>query len=124
MMVCWVIFAHRPSSSVELFQHAWGLCGPALIASMLVLPIVVVDVVRLSNKFAGPVHRMRRTIKQLADGRVVEPVCLRKEDFWYDFAEDFNRALARMQDPSSSQVVDAASDSVDCAESSETPVAV
>lgn len=97
MLVCWTILSDQPQSSGELFELAWTRGGPALVGSLLLLPIVMVDCVRLSNRFAGPVLRLRRGMKQLADGELVQPVNVRKGDFWFDFAADFNRLATRVQ---------------------------
>jgi len=73
--------------------HLWF---PAII-SIMVLPIMVRDCLRLSNKFAGPVLRFRRAMQQLADGEQVQPIKLRDGDFWQDLGNDFNRVLAQVQ---------------------------
>ena len=92
---CWVVFAHRPGSSAELFSTLWGYFGPALFGSILLLPLVLMDCLRLSNRFAGPMVRLRVAMHRLANGEPVKPVKLRDGDFWCEFAEDFNRVLAR-----------------------------
>ncbi|MGI9457346.1 MAG: hypothetical protein ACR2NU_12350 [Aeoliella sp.] len=71
--------------------------GPALIASVIALPLLLFDCVRFTNKFAGPMHRLRREVKQLADTGKAEPMDFRKGDFWYDLAVQFNRLAERMQ---------------------------
>jgi hypothetical protein len=40
--------------------------GPALIASVIALPLLLFDCVRFTNKFAGPMHRLRREVKHCA----------------------------------------------------------
>lgn len=92
---CWVVFAHRPGSSAELFGTLWGYFGPAMVGSILLLPLVLMDCLRLSNRFAGPMVRLRVAMHRLANGESVQPVKLRDGDFWWEFAEDFNRVLAR-----------------------------
>ena len=96
---CWVVFAHRPGSSAELFSTLWGYFGPALIGSILLLPLVLMDCLRLSNRFAGPMVRLRVAMHRLANGEPVKPVKLRDGDFWCEFAADFNRVLARDRQP-------------------------
>jgi len=49
----------------------------------------------------GPVYRLRRSMRALADGN---PVHFRDGDFWYDFAEDFNRVVALARSTETSQV--------------------
>jgi nitrogen fixation/metabolism regulation signal transduction histidine kinase len=97
MTACWVILSETPQSSREMLQRVWAHAGPALLSSLLLLPIVVVDAIRLSNRFAGPVLRLRRGMKQLADGQSVSPIHFRDGDFWCDFALDFNRVASRVQ---------------------------
>lgn len=93
MMSCWIAWHERPASSAELFRMTFTKATPAFLGSLLLLPVVVLDCLRLSNRFAGPMVRMRRAMKQLASGEQVAPVKLRQGDFWFDFAEDFNRVL-------------------------------
>jgi hypothetical protein len=51
---------------------------------------------RMSNRFVGPIYRLRRSMRSLANGADVDPVFLRDGDYWFDFAEDFNRVATEM----------------------------
>lgn len=84
----------------------WFHYGPALIASLLLLPLVIADIVRLSNQFVGPLLRLRRSMRQLARGEYVEPIEFRDTDFWQDFADEFNGVVARIQEPAPFPVPD------------------
>lgn len=64
-----------------------------LVASLLLLGPITFDMLRLSNRFAGPVFRMQRELKQIAQGGKPEPIRLRDNDYWHDFADDLNAAL-------------------------------
>lgn len=66
MVACWIVVTERPDSSGELVQRVWQQCGLALLASLVVLPIVLLDCLRLSNRFAGPIQRVRRALRQRA----------------------------------------------------------
>lgn len=66
------------------------------IGSLLVLPLVIWDMLRLSNRFAGPIFRMRRTLRNVAANGAVENVRLRDGDYWGDFAQELNAALAML----------------------------
>lgn len=99
MLFVWQIL-NSPAEPFLIHATAmWQQYGPVAIASLLLLPILIVDIVGLSNRFAGPIYRLRRSIQQLANGEPAAPVKLRDNDFWVDFAEDFNRLLARVQPP-------------------------
>jgi hypothetical protein len=75
----------------------WYFHGPALVASLLLLPLVVIDIIRVSNRFTGPLLRLRRSMRGLASGERVEPLYFREGDFWKDFADEFNEVIARVQ---------------------------
>lgn|SRR5262245_39344981 len=96
MIVCWNVYAGPPRRFVDLFLDLYYRYGPALAASLLLLPIVMMDVVRTSNRFVGPVVRLRTALKELADGRPTQPLNFRDDDFWRDLAVEFNRAAARV----------------------------
>ena len=97
MMTCWIIFSDRPSSSTELFLRVWGRCGPAFIASVLLLPLVMVDCLRTSNRFVGPLQRIRKALRDVAAEKDVPYIAFRKGDFWCEMADDFNRLNDRVK---------------------------
>ncbi|MCC6508717.1 MAG: hypothetical protein IT423_06400 [Pirellulaceae bacterium] len=66
---------------------------PVLIISLALLPVFLVDAAKLSNRFAGPMVRIRRALSAVLSGDQVEPVQFRENDFWRSMAEDFNQAL-------------------------------
>jgi hypothetical protein len=80
------------------FDDIWYYYGAAFVASLLLLPIVLFDIVRLSNRFAGPLVRLRRSMRALARGEDVQPIHFRGSDFWQEFADEFNAIAARLQD--------------------------
>lgn len=89
-----VSITEGPMSGTALLTRMWAKFSLSFVASLLLIPIVAIDCIRLSNRFAGPMFRLRRAMKEAADGKTVRPIKLRDGDFWFDFAEDFNRYLA------------------------------
>ena len=96
MLLCWSII-RTPRMFYTHFDDMWFHYGPALIASFVLLPMVVVDIIRLSNRFAGPLVRLRRAMRALAQGEEVRPIKFRDNDFWQEFADEFNAIADRMQ---------------------------
>ena len=97
MVLCWSIFhgPKRPFSAIAsdlLINYA-----PALAASLILLPMVLVDVVRFSHLFVGPMYRLKWAMSSLAKGEKVEPITFREEDYWSEFASEFNRMLAKVK---------------------------
>jgi len=96
MLLCWSI-VRTPRLFYTHLDDMWFHYGPALIASFVLLPMVMIDIIRVSNRFAGPLVRLRRSMRALARGEHVEPIRFRQGDFWQEFAEEFNAVAARVQ---------------------------
>lgn len=97
MLLCFRIITGPARLFYEHFDEMWFQYGPALAGSIIILPLLVIDVVRLSNRFAGPLVRLRRGMRALARGEHVEPLHFREGDFWQEFAEEFNAVATRLQ---------------------------
>ena len=95
--VCWIIFSEQPESSAELFTLLWLNCGPALLGSVVLLPLVLLDCLKLSSRFAGPMVRMQRVMRELAAGESPAAITLRPGDYWTEFADDFNLVMERLR---------------------------
>jgi len=103
MLICWDAY-HGPSRRfIALASELYFRYGPALAASLILLPIVMLDVMRLSNRFVGPVVRLRFALREVADGRPAQPLNFRDDDFWRELAAEFNRATARLAREDSSR---------------------
>ena len=77
--------------------------APAAAASLLILPLVVMDLLRLSNRFAGPARRLRNALCELGEGKEVRPLLFRDNDFWQETAAEFNRVNDRIKQLSARQ---------------------
>ncbi|NQU21286.1 MAG: hypothetical protein HQ567_08390 [Candidatus Nealsonbacteria bacterium] len=97
MILCWRTVTGPVRLFYMHFSDMWFFHGPAILASAVLLPLVVIDIIRLSNRFTGPMLRLRRSMRALAQGEHVEPILFRDEDFWQEFAEEFNTLAARVQ---------------------------
>lgn len=89
--LCWIVFIQKPATNSDLFGQLWTNCGPLLIGSIVILPLVLLDCLRLSNRFAGPMLRFRRAMSELANEKPAQPIHLRDGDYWLEFAQDVNR---------------------------------
>ena len=96
MLLCWDIVTGPARVFYRHFDDMWFFYGPPAIASFLLLPLVILDIIRISNRFVGPLLRLRRSMRALARGEYVEPIEFRGNDFWYDFADEFNALRARI----------------------------
>ena len=70
-----------------------------MLMSLLVLaPMAIYQMVKVSHRFVGPMVKFRRSIARLGAGEQVEPVCFRKNDFWKDIAANFNLVVGRIEE--------------------------
>jgi hypothetical protein len=86
-------------SSDELGQRTqqfWWHLKLILVSSMLTLPLLVLDIIKLSHRWVGPIYRLRTAMQALAMEEPVKPLTFRAGDYWKDLAEEFNAVLARV----------------------------
>jgi hypothetical protein len=84
----------RPIS--EHFQDLWWSQGPFLLVTVFLLPVFIMDSIKLSHRFAGPIFSLRRTIRAVAEGETPRRLKFRRRDFWHELAEDYNAMLVRL----------------------------
>ncbi len=72
---------------------------PLFIVALALLPVFILDAVKLSNRFTGPIFRLRRTLASLAAGNPARPLEFRSNDFWQSLANDFNRVALLNRPP-------------------------
>jgi hypothetical protein len=75
----------------------WQSFGLLFICLLCLIPVFAYDAVKLSHRFAGPMVSLRRTLEQLADGKVVEPLRFRKDDYWHGLSDATNRIAQRLR---------------------------
>ena len=71
---------------------------PVLVMLMFFLPFAMNDALKYSNRFAGPIYRLRCELKNFEDGNRLKPIKFRNGDFWHDLASGINRVTARLNE--------------------------
>jgi HAMP domain-containing protein len=85
---------HRPFLSYFSLHEILQRHSAVVAASIVLLPILLLDVLMTTNRFAGPLYRLRRSMRALAAGEHVQPVEFRDGDFWHEVADEFNAVAA------------------------------
>jgi hypothetical protein len=80
----------------EHVQDMWWNQGPFLLVMLFLLPVFVVDTVKISHRFAGPIFSLRRAIREITQGKPVRKLKFRTGDFWHELSEDFNAMLVHL----------------------------
>ncbi|MEX0612319.1 MAG: hypothetical protein WD738_16025 [Pirellulales bacterium] len=78
-------------------QELWHTHGPFLLVLVFLLPVFVVDTIKLSHRFAGPVYSLRRAMREIAQGKPPRKLKFRRYDFWHGLADDYNAMLSRLE---------------------------
>lgn len=68
---------------------------PFFVITMALIPAFVWDTLKLTNRFAGPILRLRSALADASAGRAVSPLHFRNNDFWQEIAENFNSVMRR-----------------------------
>ena len=87
------------SSGDDLYSKStdfWGHVRVALFSSAIILPMLTLDIVRLSHRWVGPIYRLRTALKALARGESIAPISFREGDFWQELATDLNAVALRL----------------------------
>jgi len=75
----------------------WFRLAPAVVTTLLLLPVIVYDTIKLTHRLVGPLLRLRRGMRELAAGKPVEKIRFREGDFWQEFADEFNALVDRIE---------------------------
>jgi len=76
----------------------WNQYWPMLITMTLLLPFLLYDALRVTNRFAGPMFRLRRELQRYEEGSDIRPIKFRDKDFWQDLADQTSRLVQRVQE--------------------------
>jgi hypothetical protein len=77
-------------------QSLWWTQGPFLLVMVFLLPVFVIDTIKISHRFAGPVYNLRRAIREIVDGKRPRKLKFRRHDFWHNLADDYNAMLLKL----------------------------
>ena len=86
-----LIYSPGNRSVWQAIARSYGAQLPLLCVMFMLVPVYIWDVVKLSNRFAGPMYRLRGILNELADGGRASQLRFRPGDFWQETATDFNR---------------------------------
>ena len=93
----WSALENGPLAIDKWSETLWNQFGPVLVVSTIILPFALLDCLIMSNKYAGPLYRIRLALKQLATDEPMRPLKLRKGDLLVDIADDINLVSARLE---------------------------
>ena len=78
----------------QLYSQFCADYAPLLFCAALILPLFMIDFVRMTHRIVGPLVRVRNALLQLMAGQRVPCVEFRKGDLITEFESEFNEFLA------------------------------
>lgn len=87
----------------SLMEHAGAVVSKYaffFVLMMAIMPTFIYDTIKLSHRFAGPIVRLKESLRGLANGEAVPNMKFRDNDFWRELSEDFNRVTDRVRQAS------------------------
>lgn len=97
-LMIWIRLFEQPDADWgKTFGDSMRRFLPFFIITMALIPAFVWDTLKLTNRFAGPIMRLRASLKEASEGRAVTPLHFRTKDYWQEIAENFNSLVARSQ---------------------------
>ena len=97
-ILAWTRLIEAPTEPWEsVLNISLGHLTPVVITFLVMLPMFIKDSLSLSNRFAGPIVRVKRALADFADGKSIEPVEFRHGDFWKSLAHEVNRVTNRAE---------------------------
>jgi len=107
----WLIFFVVVTMSVVMLQAMLGDPAQSLSARLstemgefifmgvillALFPAFMLDTIRFSNRFVGPIARLRRHLRQLGNGET-ERCQFRENDYWAEMAGEFNQVATMVE---------------------------
>jgi methyl-accepting chemotaxis protein len=97
LVFLWRLWQEGSGNPLDQYGRFLADFAPALVGSLVLLPILVWDTIRFGHRVVGPIYRFRQTMRAIAAGEAVRPIKLRKDDFLGEVRDDFNHMLETLQ---------------------------
>lgn len=81
---------HPQVELAELLSHFFDDAVFWLPGLLVLVPVMVLDLLQLTNRFTGPIFSLRREIQALINGKTGRRISFRQSDYWSSMAAQFN----------------------------------
>lgn len=88
-----------PSQSFSArFQEQLGELVLLVVIFVAIFPAFMLDTIRFSNRFVGPIGRLRKHMIELGENGETTDIKFRDNDFWQEIAKEFNAVNQLVRD--------------------------
>ncbi len=103
----WRLVEEGKGNPLEQFLRFFGELYPLLICFAVLVPFFAWDAVRFSHRLVGPLVRIQKTVRALADGLPTRPIQLRDGDYLGQLKDDLNDLIAILERRGQANLADA-----------------
>lgn len=97
-LLIWVRLFEQPDASWgQTFLDTVRRFLPFFVVTLALIPAFIWDTLKLTNRFAGPILRLREALAKAGQGNTVSPLRFRDNDFWQEMASNFNLMIHRRE---------------------------
>ena len=90
-LMIWIRLFEQPDAGWgQTFGDTLRRFLPFFIITLALIPAFVWDTLKLTNRFAGPILRLRGALSDASRGVPIEPLRFRTNDYWQEIAQNFN----------------------------------
>ncbi|GAA5506613.1 hypothetical protein [Novipirellula caenicola] len=93
---CTVFLSDRDGTSTDRMIECLDDAITWIPGLFVILPIAAYDLLATTNRFAGPICRLRGELQRLIAGESPRPLNFREHDHWSEIAELFNEVRAEL----------------------------
>lgn len=99
-LMIWIRLFEQPDADWgQTFGDTFRRFLPFFIITMALIPAFVWDTLKLTNRFAGPISRLRGALADASAGRATARLQFRTNDYWKEIAQNFNCVMERCSVP-------------------------
>jgi signal transduction histidine kinase len=91
-------FAHPDCLFTDHLLAVWREHWTVFATATTLLPFVLFDFLKFSNRFVGPIHRMRQELNRFSQGERMRKITFREQDFWTDLSVGLNKMTQRIEE--------------------------
>lgn len=78
----------------NVFRNHW----PVLMMTVFFVPFAMNDILKFSNRFVGPIYRIRAEFKNFEQSGRIKSIKFRDGDYWHDLANGLNQITQRLNE--------------------------
>lgn len=90
LMKTLIVDVNSDVGMIERMRNQLGELSLMALVLLSIFPAFMLDTVRFSNRFVGPIGRLRRHLRELGTDQKTERCAFRGNDFWSGMANEFN----------------------------------